>query len=200
MRQCRASRAQQRVWLRSAIWKRRLPQRSKGKSSPVHRADPQSWGESRRARFSGSHRAPWARTCGQPARGDDAGGSVAARGTCDDHLALRDVAGALTVPELANTLATTARALHRDFAIAKPRLWVAGLAPTLAREVTLATKRSASSRQPSASPEPCCLSFRRCASRGLCPRQLVSCRDHRTAGAATRRGGGDVPRPGADPA
>lgn len=45
------------------------------------------------------------------------------------HLALRDVAGALTVPDLANTLATTARALHRDFAIAKPRLWVAGLNP-----------------------------------------------------------------------
>lgn len=45
------------------------------------------------------------------------------------HIALRDVASVLTVPDLTNTLVTTLRSLHRDFAIPAPRLWVAGLNP-----------------------------------------------------------------------
>jgi 4-hydroxythreonine-4-phosphate dehydrogenase len=45
------------------------------------------------------------------------------------HIALRDVARVLTVPDLTNTLVTTMRSLHRDFAIPAPRLWVAGLNP-----------------------------------------------------------------------
>ncbi len=48
---------------------------------------------------------------------------------CTTHLALAAVPQALTVDGITQVLRTTALALHRDFAIAAPRLWVAGLNP-----------------------------------------------------------------------
>ncbi|MBL9002626.1 MAG: 4-hydroxythreonine-4-phosphate dehydrogenase PdxA [Myxococcales bacterium] len=45
------------------------------------------------------------------------------------HLALREVAGALSIAGLVDTLVTVAHALRLDFGIAAPRLWVAGLNP-----------------------------------------------------------------------
>ena len=48
---------------------------------------------------------------------------------CTTHLPLAAVPAALTVQGVAQVLRTTALSLHRDFAIAAPRLWVAGLNP-----------------------------------------------------------------------
>lgn len=48
---------------------------------------------------------------------------------CTTHLALAAVPAALTVAGVRGVLQTTALALHRDFAIPSPRLWVAGLNP-----------------------------------------------------------------------
>lgn len=45
------------------------------------------------------------------------------------HLPLAAVASALSVEGLVEVLVTTARALHDDFGIVAPRLWVAGLNP-----------------------------------------------------------------------
>jgi len=45
------------------------------------------------------------------------------------HLALRDVSCQLSIPALADTLVTVARALAQDFSLAAPCLWVAGLNP-----------------------------------------------------------------------
>lgn len=45
------------------------------------------------------------------------------------HLPLAAVPGALSVEGLVEVLVTTARALHDDFGIAAPRLWIAGLNP-----------------------------------------------------------------------
>ncbi len=48
---------------------------------------------------------------------------------CTTHLALAAVPQALTVEGIVQVLRTTALALHHDFAIPAPRLWVAGLNP-----------------------------------------------------------------------
>lgn len=48
---------------------------------------------------------------------------------CTTHLSLAAVPAALTVGGITQVLRTTALALHRDFAIAAPRLFVAGLNP-----------------------------------------------------------------------
>lgn len=48
---------------------------------------------------------------------------------CTTHLPLSAVPQALTVEAITQVLRTTALSLHRDFAIAAPRLWVAGLNP-----------------------------------------------------------------------
>jgi 4-hydroxythreonine-4-phosphate dehydrogenase len=48
---------------------------------------------------------------------------------CTTHLALSAVPQALTSDGIVQVLRTTALALHHDFAIAAPRLWVAGLNP-----------------------------------------------------------------------
>jgi 4-hydroxythreonine-4-phosphate dehydrogenase len=48
---------------------------------------------------------------------------------CTTHLALAAVPQALSVAGVTQVLRTTALALQRDFAVAAPRLWVAGLNP-----------------------------------------------------------------------
>lgn len=45
------------------------------------------------------------------------------------HMALREVAGALTVASIASAILLTARALERDFRLSRPRVAVAGLNP-----------------------------------------------------------------------